>query len=135
MESEFVDPTQFDRLTLSGEDRWVDVKRELNAGEYDAMNASVAKEFSSGERPILDLEKIPSYKIVAYVIGWSFKDPAGHPVPVSAAAVANLRKTTRDEIGRAIEAHEAKVEQAIDERKNGQGDGAESKAISTSVAP
>lgn len=125
---EFVEPA-IERLLLSGQDRWIDVKRELNAGEHDVMFSGLVKELKAGETPLLDSDKVGSYRILAYLVGWSFKDNAGKTVPVSAASVANLKKRTRDEIAAAIEAHAAQSEQAIDERKNVQGTESASSAI------
>lgn len=127
---EFVEP-DIVRIPLSGENRWIEVKRELNAGEYDAMNASVIKDTKAGELPILDYEKVMSFKILAYLVGWSFTDSAGKSVPVSAAAIANLKKATRDELSKLVEAHELSSNAIIEERKN--GDAPESPAVSTSV--
>lgn len=116
--SEFVEP-DVERLQLSGENRWIDVHKELNAGQYDEMNAGVIKDLRAGETPTLDFQKVASYKILAYVVNWSFIDSNGKSVPVSAASIANLKKRTRNEIAKLVEAHDAKSEQEIEERKNG----------------
>ena len=110
---------------------WIDVKRELNAGEHDEMNASLVKDVAAGEKPLLDYKRVLSFKILAYLVDWSFTDKGGNPVPVEAATVASLTKRDRDEIGQAIEQHEADSDKSIDERKN--ADAPELPATLTSV--
>lgn len=57
------------RLPLSDGD-WIDVQRELNAGDYyDFLTAWAARE--------------PFAKILAYVLGWSFIGPDGQPLTVA----------------------------------------------------
>lgn len=115
--SEFVEPNVV-RIPLSGTDRWIDVKQELNAGEFDVMNDSVLKDVIAGEKALLVPRKVPSYKIIAYLVGWSFKDKDGKSIPVSPAAIDNLRRQVRDEIAAAVEAHADRSEADVDERKN-----------------
>lgn len=133
MASEFVEP-HIVRIPLSGTGRWIDVKKELNAGEFDAMMASiVAGENPTTGRPIQNFEKTPSHKIIAYVVGWSFTDSENKPIPVSAAAIANLKVKTRNEIRELVDAHHEASGAEIEARKNDQGDALESPSSSASV--
>lgn len=68
------------RLTLStGE--FVDVIKELNAGEYWDLLAAMA-------------DRVPFAKILAYVTGWSFVSLDGQPLPYSLDLPATVRRDT-----------------------------------------
>ena len=133
MDSEFVDPN-VDRITLSGVNRWIDVKRELNAGEQRRLFTTLIKDLTAGEKPTLDPEQLGITKIMAYLIGWSFTDKSGKSIPVSRAAVDNLKTATYQDIVKAIDDHEAKADADVAARKNGQGIGSESSRISPSLS-
>ncbi len=102
---------QTTRITLS-EDDFVDVVMELNAGEYVAMLREM------GDRK-------PFSKILHYLIGWSFIDQDGAPIPYSLkidedtrrASIANLDVPTLRELTKAIDKHEQTVEDAHDKKK------------------
>lgn len=105
MGSEFV-TGQIDRLTLGGDGRWVDVKHELSAGEAQAMLKTVVNETPLGSMPTLSPENVLLAKVIAYVVGWSFTNGDGHPVPVTGDSIANLRQRTFEEVSAVVEAHE-----------------------------
>jgi len=121
------------RLTLSDGD-YIDVKKELNAGEERRVWWRLVKTMTPGEKPVLDPEKVGLTKVVEYLVGWSFTDTAGKPVKVSEAALTNLDGETYSEIVKVIDAHDDAVIAEREARKNGKGDTANSSTTSLSVA-
>ena len=115
----FVQP-EVVRLPLSDND-FIDIKKELTAGEQRLMFTSLVKQMSFGEKAILEPRMVGMTKILAYLVAWSFLDSEGRPVPVSESAVNNLDLDSYSEIEQAIDAHDATVEAARAERKNVQG--------------
>lgn len=114
--SDFVDP-HVDRLPLS-QGRYIDVKRRLNAGERRRAFAAMARDITPGEKFTLDPERVGIAKLVQYIVGWSMTGTNG-PVPVSEAAIDNLDPDLYDEIVAAVDEHERRVAQALEqERKN-----------------
>lgn len=118
-----------DRLPLSDGD-YVDVKRELNAGEYYDLIAAMA-------------ERKPFSKIVQYVIGWSFTGLDGKPLPYAPDmdeqarrdTVSALDKPTLRELIAVIDRHEAEEERAHAEKKRTADASPASNPTSTSAAP
>ncbi len=115
------------RLTLSDGD-FVDVVRELNAGEYnDLLRAMV--------------DRKPFSKILAYVIGWSFVGPDDKPLEYSIhldeetrrATIRSLDKATFRELMAAIDKHELAEEAALEEKKRMTGAKPASTPISASA--
>jgi len=100
---------------------WIDVKAELNAGEARQVYTDLVVDMRQGERVQLDPKKVGLTKILAYVVGWSFTDATGKPVPFSEAALLNLSPEDYAEVDAAVSAHETTSEKARAERKNGQG--------------
>jgi hypothetical protein len=100
------------RLPLSGGD-FVDVKRELNAGEYFDLLVAQADRQSYA-------------KILAYVIGWSFVGADDKPVPYSLDmpetarrdTVRSLDKDTSRELLAALDKHEQAVDAARTKKKD-----------------
>lgn len=90
------------RLALSDGD-FLDIKRELNFGEQRHMLASQMK-LVNGEY-VRDLEKIGIALILAHVVGWSFVDAEGRPIPYAEATVASLEPETVSEMLAALNAH------------------------------
>ena len=100
------------RLPLSEGD-FVTVTKELNAGEYfDLVKDGVA----GHAFPVL----------VAYLVGWSFLDLDGQPIPYSVQQSLDERRDTLRsaldvptlvELVAAVEAHHAALERAIQEKK------------------
>lgn len=120
------------RLSLSEGD-WIEVKQELNAGEYRRVMARQMKSMVMGEKAELDPTQVGLAKVVEYIVEWSFEDD-GKPVPVSEAAIVSLDADSFNEIRDAIDAHEASVEAAMEARKNVQAGEKASSPISPSVA-
>ena len=99
------------RLPLSDGD-FIDVKRELSAGEQRHMFAGmVLHGVVPGEKTLLDPERVGITKMVEYLVGWSLVDANGAPVPVSESALKNLQSETYTEIMVAIDNHENEQEQ------------------------
>jgi hypothetical protein len=117
------------RLPLSGGD-YIDINRELNAGQEQRVFARMVKEMKAGERATLDPERVGRTKLAEYIVGWSFVDDAGQPVPFSEDALTNLTRDTYNELAAAIETHEA----AMEKEKNAPAGENKSAATSPSVA-
>jgi hypothetical protein len=111
----FVEPS-IDRLPLEGGD-YLEVKHELTAGEHRAMMADCRRRFGPGEMPTLDPVRYAPARILAYVVGWSFTDREGHPIPFSAGALDSLTVPRFNEILRAVDAHEAALEERYEAEK------------------
>lgn len=100
-----------DRLSLSEGD-FLDVLRELNAGQYVEMLRQQA-------------DRVPFAKVVAYLVGWSFVGLDGQPLPydldlpepVRRATIGSLDKATLREITTAVGKHDDASEAAIDAKK------------------
>lgn len=99
------------RLTLTEGD-FLDVKRDLNAGEYFDLLTAMA-----------DRQKFA--KILAYVVGWSFVGPDERPIPYSIDdaesarrdTIGALDKATLRELIAAIDKHEAAQDAALAKKK------------------
>ena len=121
------------RLSLSDGD-YIDVKRELNAGEQRRVFSRLVKTMHFSEKPEIDPEQVGLSKVVEYIVGWSFLDAAGKPVPFSEASISNLDGETYGEIVKAIDAHDDAVTAARDARKNETGGETKSSETSRSAA-
>ncbi len=132
MRCRFVQPDVV-RLTLSDGD-YIDVKKELNAGEQRRVFSRLVKTMHFSEKPEVDPEQVGLSKVVEYLVGWSFADVSGKPVPVSEAALGNLDGETYGEIVKAIDAHDDAVTAERDARKNETGDRMKSSETLPSVA-
>lgn len=117
--SRFV-PQDVVRLPLSGGD-WIDVKKELNAGEARRVFTKLVKTMHAGEKTELDPEQVGKTKLAEYIVGWSLVDDQDRSVPFSTAALDNLDQDTYTEIMKAVDAHDEAVEKAREERKNDRG--------------
>ena len=113
-----------DRLPLSDGD-FLDVKRDLNAGEYFDLISDMA-------------DRKPFAKILHYVIGWSLTGLDGKALPYSLDLPENVRrdtvrsldKYTLRELIAVLDRHEQAQEDARAARKNVPGGGIGSSAIS-----
>lgn len=112
----FVQPETI-RLLISDGD-FVDVKKELNAGEQRQVFAGMVRDITPGERALVDPAKVGVTKLMAYILGWSFVDADGKPVPFSESGLNALDTETYAEVVAAIDAHEEAVEKARAMRKN-----------------
>jgi len=111
----FVQP-EVVRLTLSDGD-FIDVKRELTAGEHRRVLARMVKTMPAGKAAELDPEQVGKARILEYVLGWSLTDNHGKPVEFSEGALDGLDQDTYREIQTAIEAHEAQLEREREAKK------------------
>jgi len=119
------------RLPLS-DDEWIDVKRELNAGEQRRVFAGMVRDMRAGERTTLDPELVGKTRLVEYIVAWSFVDFDGRPEPVGESAIDALDMDTYREIDDALDAHEQTISDARDARKKKPGGATTSPAISAS---
>lgn len=104
------------RLSLT-EDEWVDVKRELNAGEQRRVMAGYVREMRAGETATIDPERVGKTRLLEYIVGWSFQGFTGKPEPFDESALDGLDMDTYNEIATAIDAHEAQIAAARELRK------------------
>jgi hypothetical protein len=116
------------RVPLSDGD-YLDVKQELNAGEYVALLTAMA-------------ERRPFAKVLAYVIGWSLIGVDGKPMPYDIetpeqtrrSTVSALDKDTLREMIAALDKHEQAGDEAREEKKKAFRTATVSSARLTSVA-
>lgn len=125
----FVQP-ELTRLSLSQGD-FIDVKKQLNAGEQRRVFGRMVRDMTPGEKVTLDPEQVGRTKLVEYIVGWSFTGADGQPVPFSESALDNLNTETYAELIKAIDAHETAQEA---ERKNAQAAGESNSATTSSSA-
>lgn len=119
--SDFVVPAG-DRLPLSGDGRWIDVKHRLTHGEREDM-------FARMRGPNGEWNHVRTVKVTTYLLGWSLVDLEGKPVPMGPtvpdderlSTLRNLDPDAFDEINDAIEAHEKAVQAARDAQKKTAG--------------
>lgn len=113
------------RLPLSDGD-YVDVKRELNAGEYRQLLYSQFKDSPDGDKLVPDHEKIGIAKLVAYILSWSLVSCVDHqPIPYDPQDPQELRRAVLDDLDTdtyreliaAVSAHEAKQAEATEAQK------------------
>ena len=128
--SRFVDPDVV-RLPLS-DGEWVEVKRELNAGEARKVFANLVTRMEVGEKAQLDPAQVGKTKLVQYIVAWSFSNKQG-PVKYSEADIDNLDQDTYRELVEAIDKHDEASERLREERKNAQAGASPSPAILQSV--
>lgn len=97
---------------------WIDVKHELTAGEANRANGRIVKEFRAGDLGAeLDPERIVTTRVIEYLVGWSFTNENGQPVPFSPAmeeedrkaAILSVDESTFVEMREAIDAHAERV--------------------------
>jgi hypothetical protein len=117
------------RLTLT-HGRWLEVRQELNTGEHRKMVTDQYKETALGNGLTLDLNRFGMSRVLAYVLGWSFVDREGQPLPFSESALNSCDfDITWQDILTAVDAHHAQVEAELEARKNGPGDASKSSPI------
>lgn len=124
------------RLVLPGPPGafWIDVKRELTYGERQAMYARMRRQFSPGEMAIVDATRIGRARMEAFILGWSFVDPSGKPVPPTSGAFDTLTGPMADAIMAALEEHEEQVSRERAAAKNDPDGASVSSPISPSVS-
>lgn len=130
-----------ERLTISDGD-YIDVKKRLNHGESDDYFARISPFQTPGEPIKMETRQIRTSKVLAFLLGWSLTQK-GKPIPYSIDMTEGARLATLNsldpasftEIFKAIDTHETTTDAEDEARKNGQGRGTESSAISPSPAP
>lgn len=111
------------RLPLSDGD-YIDVKKQLNAGEYRKVLYDQFKD-TEGDKVVLDHSKVGMVKLLAYLLGWSFVGRNNDPIPyrldqpeeIRRATIDSLDQDTYRELIAAINAHEAREEEALAAKK------------------
>lgn len=121
------------RLPISDGD-YIDVKKELNAGESRQVYAGMVKEQKFGEAPTADPARVGLTKMLQYLLGWSLVDLKDEPLELSEAALLSLDLPTYNEINAAIDTHAEKVEADREARKNSQATESASSPTSISAA-
>lgn len=103
------------RLDLTDGD-FLDVKKRLNTGEYRSM---VTKQYqTSGDRMSINLDQMGLSKVIAYVVGWSFVDLSGAPLPVNEQTIKASDPDVFREVLEAVEGHEAAMDAEREQEKN-----------------
>jgi hypothetical protein len=110
------------RVTLA-DGEWLELAKELTAGEYRDMVSAQFKDSHAGERPVLDRRQLGISRILAYVKEWSFVDFKGEPLPITDDWLRKFDQSTFAEVVAAVEAHDDASEKAIEARKNDQAGG------------
>jgi hypothetical protein len=116
-----------ERLALSQGDFLI-VKQDLTAGEYRAFLRAATKPvaLAAGATPAMELDPIAAGEamVLAYLLDWSFQDADGRPLVIADQPPAVVRamldhvdQATYMEVQRAIQAHQAARETAIDDEK------------------
>lgn len=109
---------------------WIDVKKALNAGETRDLYIDLIKggELHQGEKPILDPSRVGITNILAYLLGWSFVDEEGTPMPYSVLVMSEderletlkrLSPEDYQELDTAIDQHVAAMAAEKEAAKNG----------------
>lgn len=112
----FVQPEPV-RLPLSDGD-WIDVKKELNAGEQRRIFTSLVRTMQMDGKAELNPDQVGKTKILAYVVDWSFVDEKGARTKFSEAALDAVDPASYKEINDAVDKHDEAAEAAREERKN-----------------
>jgi len=97
---------------------WIDVKKELNAGEQRKLFARLIKSMNFVDKPEIDPEQVGFSKVVQYLVGWSLKDKQGRTPPVSESAINNTKGGLYGQIANCVEWWDDLAGKAIDDRKN-----------------
>jgi|SRR5262245_17652303 len=111
------------RLPLSDGD-YIDVKKELNAGEYRKLLTDQFKD--TDEKVVLDPTKVGITKLLAYLLGWSLCGRNNERIPYHLEQPEEIRRTTIDSLDKdtyrelmaAVNAHEEREEAALEAKKN-----------------
>lgn len=108
--SEFVG-ADVERLDLSGEGRWVEVKREIGIRESKRIESAlfggirgvqelIGRQDLTGADIEMRLDGSQAFllKLETYLVDWSFRDASDKPVKVNKSSIAALRPETAEEI-------------------------------------
>lgn len=138
MDSRVVSPDT-DTLPISNGD-WLRVKRRLNSGENKRMIKRGT--INTPDGPQVDMVEAGTAKVLAFLLDWSLKDPAGQVIPIFGpgaipleAAIDSIDPDSYTEILRAIEAHETAMQAERDAQKKILSGGTTSSPPSTLPSP
>jgi hypothetical protein len=107
------------RVTLA-DGEWLELAKELTAGEYRDMLAAQFKDAPNSENGVgLDLTKLGMNKLLAYVKNWSFIDTQDMTLPITEDWLKKFDQQTFEEVLEAVNAHHNECEKVIGARKNG----------------
>jgi hypothetical protein len=107
------------RVTLA-DGEWLDLAKELSAGEYRDMVAAQFKDMTAGVAPSLDLKQVGMSRILAYIKNWSFVDFKDGPLPITEEWLRKFDQQTFSELLDTVNAHDEALEKAAESRKNAQ---------------
>jgi Fe-S-cluster formation regulator IscX/YfhJ len=110
------------RLTLPSGD-YIDVKKELTAGEQRRVFTDMLKtdSYRTGESPQLDPDKVGFTRLLQYIVGWSYTDFSGQPLPITDTVLRQLRQADLRDLMTAVDDHAIQQELELDGiRKNQQ---------------
>lgn len=99
---------QVDKIDL-GDGEWIEVRRELTAGEQRKALARSMTVVGMGMSP--NLEQLGKAEVLAYLLDWSIADESGKRIEVSEDALDNLHPEAYKLIADAIEAHVRRVDE------------------------
>jgi len=123
-----------ERVAQAHEDGdWIEVKRELNAGETRRVFTGLVKSMQAGEKAELNPEQVGKTKLLEYIVDWSLVNFDGSRLPFSAAALDSQDQDTYREIDKAVDLHEEAIEKERAERKNVRTGGTRSSPTSLSA--
>ena len=104
-----------------GSRRWIEIRKELGkVAKNRYRTAALDPKFKQGkdgksETDIgVDLTKLSTSRVEAYMLDWSAKDEKGKPIKYSVDALEALDEESFDEIDKAIEAY---LERQEEEKK------------------
>jgi len=106
------------RVTLA-DGEWLELAKELTAGEYREMFVSQLKDAPMGSVPIMDMRQVGVSMVLAYVKEWSFIGSKGEPLPITRDWLLKFDQQTFDEVASAAGLHHEERDKAAAERKNG----------------
>ena len=125
------------RIALS-DGEWILVKKYLTAGEQRAIFRRMMRDGVTGDQ--IDSVRVGWSKMVGYLLDWSATDPDGKLIAIHdksedeiGAALDAMPVDAFKEILNAIEAHEAAMDKAMVQEKNGQGGASELSVTSRSA--
>jgi hypothetical protein len=114
---------------------WIDVKKELNAGEYQELISSQFIPGPAGEEPRVDKTLLGFSKLTAYIIGWSYTELDGTtPLPIGTDTFRAMSFAGYQLLVRAVDDHYAAVEDTLEQKKKFPSDEMPSSETLESVA-
>jgi hypothetical protein len=105
------------RVTLA-DGEWLELAKELTAGEYRDMVSAQFQDMTAGETPSLNLKQVGMSRILAYVKDWSFVDFKDGPLPITEEWIRKFDQGTFAELLGAVNKHDDDIDKATEARKN-----------------